>query len=375
MKYKIQHKESIKTMVTMSRLMMLLICWIPFIAIGQTDSSQVKNSFVIYPAFGYQPETSVQIGVVGVWALKSQDRSQTDFQRQSTFTPFFLYTFRNQILSELNLDYYFSNGYSLNISPSFFNFPDNYYGIGNDNDPEISENYTNAYLQLQGQFYLPFNSSAFAGLAFDLRETSIRDKKINGLLASDNLIGAEGGSNYGFGPAIKYETRNNVIYPSKGSSIALQTLVNSLGDFDYTSYTVDVRKYFSSRNEKHIFALQVNARLNSGSEIPFYKLPQLGGDGRLRGIANASLYRDKQAVFTQVEYRRNIIWRFGMVAFAGMGDVASKVSNFEISEFKYVVGTGVRFAVLPEQKLNFRFDFGIASGGQTGFYVGMREAF
>lgn len=360
----------------MFRLLVWLVCFVPLATTAQqTDSIKVKKSFAIYPAFAYQPETSLQMGVVGIWALKSYDQSQTDFQRQSTFTPFFLYTLKNQVLTELNLDYYFSSGCNFNISPSFFNFPDTYFGIGNDNDPDINESYTNVYVQLQGQFFVPINSSAFVGLAFDFQETRIRDKQLNGLLFSDNLIGESGGSNYGIGPSFKFETRDNVIYPSKGSFISVQMLVNSIGDFNYQSYAFDVRKYFSSKNEKHIFAWQLNGRLNSGNEIPFYKLPQLGGNSRLRGIENASLYRDKQALFTQFEYRRNLIWRLGMVAFAGAGDVTNQLDNFDMSELKYVVGTGIRFAVLPKQKLNFRFDFGLSNGGQTGFYVGMKEAF
>jgi hypothetical protein len=58
-----------------------------------------------------------------------------------------------------------------------------------------------------------------------------------------------------------------------------------------------------------------------------------------------------------------------------MGDVASSIGDFDLSTFKYVAGLGYRFAVIPNQKLNLRIDFGIAEGGQTGFYVGMREAF
>lgn len=60
-----------------------------------------------------------------------------------------------------------------------------------------------------------------------------------------------------------------------------------------------------------------------------------------------------------------------MVVFTGVGDVASSVADFELSEFKYVFGAGISFAVIPKQKLNFRFDFGVATGEQTGFYVGI----
>lgn len=360
----------------MARLLVWLICLIPLAAAAQqADSIEIRKSFAIYPAFAFQPETSLQMGIVGIWALESYDQSQNDFLRQSTFTPFFLYTLRNQILTELNLDYYFSNGNNLNITPSFFNFPDIYFGIGNDTDPDINESYTNLFAQLQGQFFVPINSSTFYGLAFDFHETRITDKKENGLLRADNLVGANGGSIYAIGPAFRYETRDNIIYPSQGAFISVQMLINAVGDFDYQSYALDVRKYVSTKNQKHVFAWQLNARLNTGSDIPFYKLPQLGGNSRLRGISNASLYRDQQALFSQFEYRTNLFWRFGMVAFAGAGDVASRLDELRLSEFKYVVGTGIRFAVLPKQKLNFRFDFGFSNGGQSAFYVGMREAF
>ena len=95
----------------------------------------------------------------------------------------------------------------------------------------------------------------------------------------------------------------------------------------------------------------------------------------MRGISNASLYRDKKSFFTQVEYRRYLFWKLGIVAFLGVGDVADSFEDFNATEFKYVVGTGLRYAVLKDEKLNFRFDFGIAKEGQSAFYISMREAF
>lgn len=360
----------------MDRFIFIVIYLLPFFAFSQkVDSTMLKTSFSAYPAFGYQPETSVQLGIVGVWVLKSQDSTQNIFQRQSTFTPFLLYTFRNQLVAEMNLDYYFRTGYNLNISLGYVKFPDFYYGIGNNNDPEVLEGYTSLSGQIEGQFYQPIGSKFFVGISFDLSSTDLRDKVDEGMLESDNLTGIDGGNILGFGPAFKLDTRNNVIYPSKGSLIAFQTIFNYLGDFNYTSCTIDFRKYFSTKNEKHIFAWQINTRFSLGEDVPFYRLPQLGGAARLRGITNASLYRDRQAVFTQLEYRKHLIWRLGLVAFAGIGDVVNKPTDFMLSELKYVIGTGLRFALLPEQKLNFRFDFGFSHEGQTAIYVGIREAF
>ena len=80
-------------------------------------------------------------------------------------------------------------------------------------------------------------------------------------------------------------------------------------------------------------------------------------------------------IYTQVEYRRPLFWRFGMTAFAGFGDVANKFGDFQLSEFKYVAGLGGRFAAIPKDKLNLRVDLGVARGGQIGFYAGISEAF
>jgi len=349
---------------------------LPFLVFAQKgDTSKGSKSFAIYPALGYQPETSVQFGGLAVVVLAGKDQSQNSFQRESSLTPYFLYTFRNQVLTAANLDYYFKSGFNLNVTPRFFNFPDLYFGIGNDNDPEISENYTNVYWQLEGMAFRPWKDIYFFGAAFDFQHNQIKDLVDNGLLANDLPVGVGGGAIVRLGPAFKFDSRDNVIYPTKGYFIGAQTLFSPLGDFQYSSYILDLRKYLSFKDAKHIFAFQLRANFTVGADIPFYKLPQLGGDERLRGIENASLYRDKQLIYAQAEYRRHLFWRFGGVAFAGVGDVASSMADFQTSSLKYIVGLGGRFAVIPSKKLNIRCDLGISNEGQYGIYIGMREAF
>lgn len=342
---------------------------------AQNDSTNNKHSFALFPAFSYAPETSLQFGAVAIWVLKSSDESASPYQRQSSITPYFLYTFKNQILTSVNVDYYFPNGNNLSIAPRYFNFPDFYFGIGNDGDPDISESYTNVFFQIQGQYLKPINEKMFIGGAFDMHFTSIKGLIAGGLLETDVPVGLSGGTIIGLGPSFRYDTRDYTIYPTKGHFFAVRTLFNYLGSFSYAYYELDARKYVSLWNEQNILAFQIRTNIIHGSEVPFYKLPQLGGDDRLRGIANASLYRDRQLLYTQVEYRRPLFWRFGMVVFAGVGEVANNFGDFRLSEFKYVAGLGGRFAAIPKKKLNIRLDLGVARGGQTGIYVGLSEAF
>ncbi len=359
----------------------LSLCWlflfptVSTVAQGNQSDTTKTIAWAGYPAFGYQPETGLQFGGVAVGVINRIDNSQSEFVRRSSFTPFFIYTTRNQILSACNIDYYFRNGADLNITPRFFKFPDRYFGIGNDNDPDLFEDYTSLFFQLDGVMLLANTPRFFWGAAFDFQTVSFREKEAGGILETNLITGSEGGTLFGIGPAIRYDSRNNVIYPSSGYFINANSQFAYLGDFNYSSYLLDIRKYISIKDDSDVLAVQLSGMFTSGSNVPFFKLPQLGGDNRLRGIANASLFRDRQTIFSQVEYRKSLFWIIGAVAFAGVGDVANELGDFSLSEFKYVGGVGARFQIIPERKLNVRFDYGLARGGQSAFYVGLREAF
>ena len=360
---------------TSIRKLFILLTLVPNLLFAQEqDSTAQGSSLAVFPAISFAPETSLQFGAAAVWVVKSET-TPSGFQRQSTLSPFFIYTLKNQIITAVNANLFTASGNAFTGSVRFFNFPDSYFGLGNDNDPDVSEQYTNIFFQVEGRFLKQVNETLFYGLAWDLQTNSIREVNEGGMLQSDNPVGIGGGNVIGLGPAFRYDTRNNAIYPSNGYLISARSLFNYVGDFNFSSYLFDARKYVKLWNENNILAFQVRGSFTGGDEVPFYKLPQLGGDDRLRGITNASLYRDRQMLYTQVEYRRPLFWRFGMTAFAGVGDVANRVGDFQLSEFKYVAGLGGRFAAIPKDKLNIRIDLGVARGGQLAFYAGISEAF
>lgn len=328
---------------------------------------------MVYPAFGYQPETSFQAGAFAVGILQSKDTSQIAYLRQSTFSPYFIYTTQNQLLSALDLDYFFKSGTNLNTTLRLFNFPDRFFGIGNIATPDLAEDYTHKFAQLEGQLLLPKSSTFFYGLGIDMQTSTIANNK--GSVLTPNTKGATGGRQLAGGPAARYDSRDNSIYPTKGFLINFSCLMSYIGDFSYTSIALDIRRYLSVGNDKNVLAFQLRNQFIIGEDVPFYKLPRLGGGGRLRGIENASLYRDRQAVFSQVEFRKHLFWRVGAVAFAGLGGISEAPSQLDASELKYVSGLGLRYQVIPAQRMNVRFDYGFALGGQSAFYLSVREAF
>ena len=107
---------------------------------------------------------------------------------------------------------------------------------------------------------------------------------------------------------------------------------------------------------------------------PFYDLAMLGGDKIMRGYLYGR-YRDKNYYSVQAEYRiPELIWRFGLVLFGGVGDVAPSVSKFEIATVKPTYGFGIRFRFDELKKLDIRADVGFGKN-TSGIYFSLNQAF
>jgi outer membrane protein assembly factor BamA len=106
---------------------------------------------------------------------------------------------------------------------------------------------------------------------------------------------------------------------------------------------------------------------------PFHKLAALGGQSMMRGYYEGR-YLGNKLLAGQVEYRIPIYWRFGAVAFAGAGDVASTMSRFNLHDLKPSYGFGIRYVFNPDEKLSLRLDFGFGRN-TSGVYITAAEAF
>ena len=107
--------------------------------------------------------------------------------------------------------------------------------------------------------------------------------------------------------------------------------------------------------------------------ITRYELPQLGGAELLRGYFEGR-YRDRTLMLAQAEYRFPIIWRFGGVAFGGIGGVSHSLRTFNATAPKWAVGAGLRLQLNEAERLNVRADVG-AGHDTFGFYVNVGEVF
>lgn len=332
--------------------------------------------WLAYPYIFYSPETSLAFGGGGIVYFKLYDNPKA---KSSSITPSFYYTVNGQydvtIIPELFLlDDKLKIWSKLNYS-SFF---DRYYGIGNstaeiENDKYLQDNFQ-AQVKLQPKL---FDERLNIGINYEFRNMSVVDKKGNPYLEDSTLTitGREGGLTSGLGLAVSWDTRDNNFFPSSGGyyEIFASNFFDFLGsDFEYSKSVIDLRHYFNP-TLSHVIAVQAYL-LRETDSPPFYDLGLLGGSKLMRGTIMGR-YRDKSYYVLQSEYRMpQLVWRFGLILFAGIGDVAPSVGKITISTVKPTYGFGIRFRFDELAKVEIRMDVGFGKGS-SGIYFDINQAF
>ena len=324
------------------------------------------------PIFYYTPETGFAGGGAALYLYRD-----TTFRnsRPSDITGDAVYTEKKQVIVEIDGDFYFVDGtYRLLADTWYKNFPNSFYGIGNNAVSAARESYTSKSLfgkiVLYRKVYAKFN----LGPLLQYESSSIIETKPGGLLESGAIAGSSGGTVAGAGIVANWDSRDKTFAAYSGSFYQIATVVNgrSLGsDFSYTDVEVDLRNFFEVLPSQ-ILAIQANAHVIDGT-APFQDLARFGGQDFLRGYFDGQ-YRDKTEVGGQVEYRIPVWWRFGAVAFAGVAQVADKVSLWSLTEFKFAGGGGVRFLLNREERIALRLDMGFGNNS-SGMYLTVTEAF
>ncbi|MDB4998611.1 MAG: hypothetical protein JWM74_6043 [Myxococcaceae bacterium] len=338
-----------------------------------TAAKPVEDSsgFLPLPVLFYGPETELGFGAFGLYYFHVGNVKTT---RASSIQGSITGTTKGQVLSDLGLDLWLAKD-AFHIEPTVYlrHFPDAYYGVGNETALASGEGFTErgyiGYLNAQVRVV----SRLYAGLRFraDLRD--IRDRQPGKLLETENIHGRDGGFTSGGGPAITYDSRDNTYAPARGAYLdfAFGYHPRELGsDFRFGQARTDLRKYFPIGND--VLALQLVGEVVSG-ETPFYLLPRIGGGANLRGIPFGR-YRDNLMLEAQAEYRFPIFWHFGGVGFLGAGKVAHAAGDLDFRALRVAGGTGLRFAVVPSERINIRLDVAYAAEG-INYYLALGEAF
>ncbi len=355
-----------KSIKDIPKTLILIICCAAFARISYAEPKQtsVKTQELAekrldiggFPLVFYSDETRFGIGG------GAQVMMDGDSERFSSSLGLMAFVTQNKqytyiLAPELYLD---NDNYKLTGNFGYVYFPDSFYGIGKDSGKENSEDYTGRLCRINPILQRKIGQNFFFGIEYDFAYGHVSDTESGGQLASGNIPGGNGGESSGFGVNMTWDSRDNNVYPVNGSyhQFTASSYGSALGsDYTFNSYLIDVRHYrqvFGS----HVIAFQGISCINSGKPS-FQRMSDVSNLGKyLRGYTQ-NLFIDKNILVFQVEYRMPVRGRFGVVAFAGAGQVSDKISNMEFREFKPAGGMGIRFALIPDQKVNLRFDMGI----------------
>lgn len=253
--------------------------------------------------------------------------------------------------------------------------PEYILGIGNDVSIDDVEEIEVTRFKFVNYAFIQAKKDFHVGLGADITIYDPIKADSTSFLYEENVSGIDGGTGFGIGPAIAWDTRDSRYNPSGGNFIAVNTMFfpDFMGNpYEYSKVDLDLRKYFNPWY-KHVIAMQTTTSFRGG-DVPFYELSQLGGEDKMRGYYKGAL-RDNVLVDAQLEYRMPVWNIFGVTGFIGTGRVAEKYDSLTLDDWWLSYGAGLRIRVDSENNTNMRFDFGFGPGGVNGFYINFAEAF
>jgi hypothetical protein len=344
------------------------------------DSSK-RPSFVIVPAISSAPETGLEIGGAALYSFYADTIDHRT--NVSSLYGYATITTKAQTKLSLNANYWTpKNKVHYTGSISFYNFPFNFYGIGNNtraaNVELVKEKRYKANLEsdyyLGNNFYLGYVLGAFKYFyGYDSNLPLIYD-------SGPNVEDKRGGAAVYAGPTFTYDTRNNNTYTTKGMIInAYYNLMHGAfinNGYEGGFFNIEYSEFFSL-SKKFVLGTDIQEQSLTGGSSPFYLLPQMGSDEMMRGYYGGR-FRDRNLIAGQTELRYRIDPRFGLAAFVGTGEVFH--SDFSFPQLKINYGGGVRYFFDIQKGLSFRLDYGVGDkpAGESrisGFYIALGQSF
>ncbi|WP_169719491.1 WD40 repeat domain-containing protein [Olivibacter sitiensis] len=345
--------------------------------------STKKVNIVPLPIISYTPEASMILGMGMSFVFNDNEGSQqaqSHFFRPSSLTPMVSYGFNGQWQASIHADYFHRRGWRFFNQIGFLkNNRSFFFGIGHDADRGRNSVYHNHIFSWEGEVAKLIKDRFFAGIKYHVRNDSPLEYDTS---SSWPVPDNEGGFLAGIGAVLRYDTRNDLLFPTKGRYIDLSFIRydNRIGsDFEYNDLQLDYRSFYPLHilTDGTTIAFQAIYHNTYGGDIPFYQLPHLSADRILRGVWR-NLYIDRQAIAVQGELRSNfsdIDPRYGYVLFAGAGDVAPSFFKNYTPRIVGVFGTGYRQQIIPKLKLQSRVDLSFTTRGDLGISGGIGLTF
>ncbi|MFY0664144.1 MAG: BamA/TamA family outer membrane protein [Natronospirillum sp.] len=340
------------------------------ITLGMTAALSLSyahaSDFIILPVVGSQPDTGLQLGVATFW----ESSPEPDSLAASLF---FVGTASNQQALALGLrtpgliegtqDAF---DFGLRIS----RFPNEFYGY-RAKYIEDGEKYEDMSLELRGGWSYPLSERWRVGGALVAAWADIEFEQPN----SPDLQSAawtEGGQVQAVELSLTRDTRDELSWPTRGTFVDTTMALGRSDDAGaYYIASQSGAAYWQSPY-RVIFALGGQVQ-QASADTPFPYMPTLNGSQWMRGAVDGQ-YRHRSTVTTQLEARIPITRRFASSVFVHAGQVGESPSEWQDTDLKTGFGTGLRYSISDERRLNIRIDMGWVDG-RRGLVINFGEAF
>jgi hypothetical protein len=231
---------------------------------------------------------------------------------------------------------------------------EDFYGLGRDS---LARDHTSYWRQsvdsIGGLIYSPFaklHVSGTAGLV-DVRLLSGRQEPERLPSIQDRFTSADApglsmhtwSDFWHIGAGVDLDRTDNPLFPRGGRYRGSFTVYNSFSRVD-----IDLRHYQPlPHTDRHVIAVRAlleSINASSGTIVPFYFYPRLGGGTTLRSYGTSRL-TDRNALAFNTEYRWLMTDRIQLIALADLGDVAPTFSALRPTKFHTDVGGAVRYHI------------------------------
>jgi hypothetical protein len=365
------------------RKLCVIVCFLQFLSLDSEAFVSLRDTLILHkgreprllilPLILRSPVTRWGTGIAHSYIFQAHKFDSTS--RASNIEALGFYTQNKQLVLVLGTNLYTKDErYIIHWRNSFSSFPDKFWGLGNETPAKNLEQYAYKQYLINPQLLRKISRKFYTGLFYEYQNMFSMSYDRAGLFDKERIIGRGGSKVSGGGILLAWDSRNSAFSPDKGFFIQVSAIdfTHALGSqFNFRNYQLDARS-FHLLSRKSVLGFQLVSYLTNG-DVPLRNLAVLGGSDIMRGYY-AGRYRDNNMIAGQTEYRLNIFKRLGIVAFGSGGRVSSQVKKMSLHGIKYAVGSGVRIALKPQDKLNFRIDYG-KGYKSNGLYFTVTEAF
>lgn len=345
----------------------------------QDDESTVE--IIPLPVIAYSGDTSLMLGAI----LMFVDTRDTNSNYSDSIQLMGIYTLKNQLTTNAVYTKNFGNGSFYNQGQlGYTYFIDNFYGIGPDSSEDDEELYTYRSIPLEQVVMFRITNELYIGPSYNFLYSEIIKTEDDGTLTNGDITGSDPTVVSMPGIRLAYDTRDNEFYPASGNFLQADLGANTKAmgaTQDSQRLILDYRHFFDLYKGEYILGLQDIFTWQHG-DVPLLLMDTIGGSEILRGYSG-SRYLDKSGYKSQAELRYPLPFHntfpvlrlFSGTLFAGVGNIAETPLDFKSKNTAFAWGTGLRFRVSQEEKINIRMDMAFNIEGGGDFYINFQEAF